>query len=108
MGNPFVVCLTSSNEKPTRKNTVFVKDFTEAIEKLAKEGFDTALVTGGGQTDTAALESGLIKEIYLDIEPHIFGQGIPLFSPSEVDLELKFIEARPIGKSGVQLHYTVN
>lgn len=107
LNEPFVVVLTSSNKKPVRKKTVFVKNFKEALRVLEKQGFQTALVGGGGQADTAALESGLIEEIFIDVEPMVFGRGIPLFAPSNSDLKLKLLETKKIGDSGVQLHYQI-
>ena len=65
------------------------------------------LVGGGGQADTAALESGLLEEIFIDVEPLVFGRGIPLFAPSDSDLKLKFLDTKKVGESGIQLHYQV-
>lgn len=53
------------------------------------------------------LDSGLLDEIYIDVEPLVFGDGIPLFTPSNNDLKLTLLETKKIGASGVQLHYKV-
>jgi dihydrofolate reductase len=107
LGDPYVVVLTSSREKPKRKNTIFVKNFDEAINELTKKNFEIALVAGGSKADNAALESKKLDEIYLDIEPLVLGKGIPLFSPSEFDLNLELLESKKIGNSGIQLRYKV-
>jgi dihydrofolate reductase len=106
LGNPFVVVLTSRHID-NGKNVIAVKSFEEAISVLKDRGFAEALIGGGTQLDTAALESGLIDEIYLDVEPFVIGRGLPLFSPSNTNLELKFIKVSQIGKNSVQLHYKV-
>lgn len=103
LDEPFVVVLTSSKETPLRKKTIHVESFDEAVKVLDDKVFPIALVGGGGQADTAALESGRLEEIYIDIEPHVFGKGIPLFSPSEKNLELKLLDTKTIGKSGFHL-----
>jgi len=107
LDEPFVVVLTSSEEAPARENTVFVKTFEEAVKVLKGRGFSVALVGGGGKADTAALESGMIEELYIDVEPLVFGKGIPLFSPSDKNLSLKLLNTKQIGESGMQLHYQV-
>jgi len=107
LDEPFVVVLTSSEEKPPREKTVYVKTFEDAVKTLRRQGFSSLLVGGGGQTDTAALESGMIEELYVDVEPLVFGEGIPLFSSSETNLKLKLVDTKRIGASGMQLHYQV-
>ncbi len=107
LNEPFLVVLTSSEEKPTHENTVFVKDFQEALNILEQKGFETAFVGGGGKLNSVALESGLLEEIFVDVEPFIFGKGIPLFESTDIDLKLELIETKKIGDSGVQLHYKV-
>lgn len=107
LNEPFVVILTSSKEKPKRKNTVFVENFEEALSVLEKQGFQTVLVGGGGKADTTAIESGKLDELYIDVEPLVFGHGIPLFAPTDANLKLRLLETKRIGNSGVQLHYEV-
>lgn len=107
LGNPTVICLTSSSASPESNNHFFVNNFDAAILKLNELKFDSALVGGGGACDTAALESNKLSEIYLDIEPHIFGKGIPLFRSTTKNLELKLFDTKKIGENGIQLHYKV-
>ena len=77
------------------------------MKVLEDKGFSVTLVGGGGQADTAALESGMVEELYIDVEPLVFGRGIPLFSSSDKNLNLKLLDTTRIGESGVQLHYQV-
>ena len=107
MGNPLMVVLTRSEKVSSKENVVFVSSATKALELIKDKGFEQALVTGGGETNKAFLETGLIDEIYLDIEPRIFGEGIPLFSPSNVELKLKLLETKKISDQTIQLHYKV-
>jgi len=107
MGNPLMVVLTRSEKVSSKENVVFVSSATKALELIKDKGFEQALVTGGGETNKAFLETGLIDEIYLDIEPLIFGEGIPLFSPSNVELKLKLLETKKISDQTIQLHYKV-
>ena len=77
----------------------------EALD-LAK-GFDEVVVAGGGILNTSFLAENLIDEIYLDIEPVIFGAGIPLFNDQKFEKQLELIGEKRIGKDGMQLHYRI-
>jgi dihydrofolate reductase len=107
LGEPFVVVLTKFLEKPTRANTVYVNNFEDALRAVENKGFNTALIGGGGKMDSEALKSGKLDELFIDIEPKVFGQGIPLFSVCDTNLDLKLINFKKIGESGIQLHYQV-
>ena len=45
-----------------------------------------------------------IDEIFLDIEPKIFGKGLPLFAESDINLDLELITIRQTGQNTMQLH----
>src|SRR3989344_2877907 len=44
LNEPFVVIITSSEKKPPRENTVYVKTFMEAVKVLEDKGFSVTLV----------------------------------------------------------------
>jgi dihydrofolate reductase len=79
----------------------------EAIEILKKQGFKTIMVCGGGKLNASFMKEKLIDEIYLDIEPVLFGKGIKLFSEIDFEVKLKLIEIKKLSKNEVQLHYKV-
>lgn len=107
MNNPLVVVLTSDISKADSEKVKYANSAKKAIEILEKYGFKTTLVAGGGKTNTSFLQEKLIDEIYLDVEPMIYGEGIPLFSPSDTELKLELLETRKISKNTIQLHYKV-
>lgn len=106
IGNPFTVVLTSK-KMPVEKNTVFVSSPKEAIQILRDKKFSEVLLAGGGNANGAFMKEGLIDELYLDIEPQIFGKGIPLFGSHTFEARLQLVEAKAISKNVIQLHYTV-
>ena len=53
------------------------------------------------------MEDGLIDEIYLDIEPIIFGKGIKLFADNNFEVKLKLLGIRNLTEDILQLHYKV-
>lgn len=107
LGNPVVIVLTGNSTFKDKKKAKFVKTPKEAIDFLEQKGFETAMVAGGSKVDTAFLKEGLVDEIYLDIEPLIFGKGIPLFIPADFEYRLKLLEVKKLSDQTIQLHYLI-
>ncbi len=53
------------------------------------------------------MEKGLVDEIYLDIEPFVFGSGIKLFADGEWENKLKLLGTKLLSRNTIQLHYKV-
>lgn len=79
----------------------------EILTMLGEKGFDTAFLAGGGILNALFMREKLINEIYLDVEPLIFGKGIPVIAPSEFECELDLLEVKKLNRNTVQLHYRV-
>ncbi|MBI4039504.1 dihydrofolate reductase [Candidatus Daviesbacteria bacterium] len=77
----------------------------EALELL--KDFKKVIVAGGGILNASFLVENLIDEIYLDIEPIIFGDGIPVFQDKNCERRLKLIGQKKITDAVIQLHYEV-
>lgn len=79
----------------------------ESLKTLKERGFETVFLIGGGFLNTAFMEKGLIDEIYLDVEPLVFGRGIPVFREGNFERWLELIEVKKLNTNTVQLHYRV-
>jgi|SRR3989344_487973 len=79
----------------------------EILEMLSKKGFTTAFLAGGGTLNASFMREGLVNELYLDVEPLLFGRGIQVIAPSEFEYELELLEVKNLNKNTVQLHYLV-
>jgi len=106
IGNPFTVVVTSENLE-SRGNFAFVKSPKEALNLLESKGFPESLVAGGSMLNSSFIREGLIDEIFIDIEPKLFGKGITLFAKWDFEKELGFIDSKHISSSTIQLHYKV-
>ena len=97
----------------TSKNIKDELEFTnqspkEIFEDIKRRGFDRVAITGGAEINTLFLKQGLIDEIYLSIEPHIFGSGKQLFADFRADVQLNLLESKVMkNKQTVLLHYQV-
>ena len=79
----------------------------EALNKLGKDGFKSAVLTGGSTLNSSFAKLNLIDEVILNVEPIIIGKGIPVFYPDVFDLKLEMIEMRQSKGKTIQLHYRV-
>lgn len=105
LGNPEVIIVTSEDLEDY-DNFTFVKSPEEALEVLNEKGFKEVVVAGGGQLNSSFMQKGLIDEIFVDLEPKLFGNGIKLFADSEYQKNLKLIKVKKM-KNTIQLNYQV-
>lgn len=103
-----IVVTHQTFENKWGRDVVFTDKKPKEILSMVEEmGFDTALLAGGGMLNASFAQEGLIDEVYLDIEPLLFGKGIRLFGETDFACELELIEAKNLNKNTVQLHYKV-
>ena len=105
LGNPTVIIVSRWLKEQDNHNTTIVASPREALEALEQKGFKEAVVGGGSMLNAGFLKDGLIDEIYLDIEPRIFGKGIRLFSEIDADVKLELLEMKTLSPHIVRLHY---
>lgn len=79
----------------------------EILKILEQKGFTAAFLAGGGQLNSSFAKENLIDELYLDVEPLVFGQGIKVFAEADFEFELELIEVKKLNPHTVQLHYKV-
>lgn len=67
---------------------------------------DEALLVGGSELNAEFFKRELINEIYLTIEPEIFGSGLPLAQMAGLDVQLELINMQQLNPRGtLLLHY---
>ncbi len=107
------VVVTSSPTNYQGEEVPHTLEFTdekpeELIERLEKVGYTHGLLVGGGVLNSAFLSAGLVDDIYLTIEPHMFGVGRPLIEEANLDISLKLLESKKLNDQGtLLLHYQV-
>ena len=102
-----IIVSNNINFKTIADNHSIVKNPQNALTILEKEGFNQALVAGGGTLNASFMAENLVDEIYLDIEPIVFGKGIKLFKKNDFETKLKLIETKKLSDNEIQLHYQV-
>jgi len=96
----------------TSKNIPGSLEFTntqpkELIKELESRGFENIILGGGSTINGLFLKENLIDEIWLTIEPKIFGSGLDLFRGVDVNLDLKLKEVRKLDKNVIQARYKI-
>lgn len=101
--------VVTKNPSPLkRENIEFVSpDKQKIISALEKNSAESVLLIGGSKTNTLMLNSGLVDEVMIDIEPLILGSGINLVDSLNSDIKLELLESKVIGNSLLQLIYKV-
>ncbi len=80
----------------------------EIVADLEKRGYTEAVLTGGAQINALFLKSNLVDEIWLTIEPLIFGVGLDVFRGVQFDLRARLIYVEQLNDTGsVHLRYSL-
>ena len=74
---------------------------------IEEKGFEKAFLAGGGQLNASFMKEGLVDEIYLDVEPLLFGKGIKLFADADFEYKLELLECKKLNANTLQLHYEI-
>ncbi len=73
------------------------------LQKLTKRGYRKMLLLGGSSINYLFLTSHVIDEIWLTIEPHLFGTGKTLFDDELFQFSLKLLHTKKLNKQGTLL-----
>lgn len=91
-----------------RRGTVtFVNPDRVALTELFRQ-YHTVAVLGGGTVYRTMLERSLLDEIYVTVEPLIFGRGKEMFSGCTRTARLRLVSVRRLNYAGtLVLHYRI-
>jgi dihydrofolate reductase len=107
------VVITRSPEKYKNETVVGQLEFSpdrpiELIKKLEQNGYQEILLVGGTTINTLFLQERLVDEIFLTVEPKIFGRGKTFVDNIDLDLKLKLISSKQLNDQGtLLLHYKI-
>jgi dihydrofolate reductase len=78
------------------------------VAGLEARGYPEAVLGGGSQVNALFLQSNLVDEIWLTIEPSIFGLGVDLLHGVQFDLQARLIHMERLNDAGaVHLRYSL-
>ena len=101
------VVFTLLENPPETENVKWVTGEPEKVLlELKKMGYKSAVLGGGTYMNSQFLERKLIDEIWLTIEPKIFGDGLGVFS-GDFNIDLKLLDVEKINENSVVVKYKV-
>ncbi len=75
----------------------------EIVKRLKKNGYKKLLILGGGKVNSSFLKAGLADELYVTMEPIIFGKGKNIFEEGIFENKLQLISIKKMNKRGTLL-----
>lgn len=101
------VVFTLLENPPGMENVKWVGgDPEKVLLELKKTGHKSAVLGGGTYMNSQFLERKLIDEIWITIEPKIFGDGLGVFS-GDFNVNLKLLSVEKINENSVVVKYKV-
>jgi len=90
------------------KQLEFTDESPRTLMKRLEKYHRTAMLVGGTETNSTFLREKLIDELWLTVEPKIFGYGKGLFSEKNLNVGLQLRSMKQLNKNGtLLLKYTV-
>jgi len=78
----------------------FTNETPVQILKRFENDENVVLVVGGSQIASSFLKEQLIDELWLTIEPKIFGTGLNFVTDEKLDIDLKLLSFKQINEQG--------
>ncbi len=102
------IVMTHNPEKYATEQIPDVLEFTdkspqEIVADFERRGYTQALHLGGSQAASVFLKENLINELWLTLEPYIFGEGQPLFEMVGLERKLKLLSTEQLNDQGTLL-----
>jgi dihydrofolate reductase len=101
------VVFSNTLENAEWSNTRLVKGSAQAeIARLKQEPGKDLFIFGSAKLTDSLTRQRLIDEYRIGLNPLVLGGGTPMFKPSDEQIRLKLLEARPMQSGVVLLRYT--
>ncbi len=109
-GRLHVVLTSNTSDKTGVPGVVEYTSATphEIAAGLEARGYIEAILAGGSLVYTLFLKAGFIDELWLTIEPIVFGSGIDLFAGESLDVRARLIYLEKLNEAGsLHLRYSL-
>lgn len=78
----------------------------QLVRQVAAQGYSSLAICGGAQIYDQFLQAGVVDELYLVVEPYLFGQGVSLLT-SQFQTKLQLLDCRLLNPNTICLHYSI-
>lgn len=103
-----VIVMTRKPEEYIDKAVSGQLEFTDMspqqlVAKFRNSGNEVMTVVGGPHVATSFLRESLVDELWLTLEPRLFGRGHNLIADSDIDIRLQLIDIVKANQEGTLL-----
>lgn len=110
---PFRLIITRNPNKFKKKSIPNKLEFTnkspQQIFNQYKDKYKKILLVGGSEINSLFLKSKLVDQIYLTVEPLIFGKGKNLIMESDLNIDCHLLTIKRLNQNGtIVLKYKTN
>lgn len=103
------IVMTSATDKYLNKEVPGQLEFTSEtpsgiVRRFVNEGEEKVLVVGGPRLATSFLKDNLIDELWLTIEPRLFGRGDCIVTEEKLDVSLNLLSSVKINEQGTLIN----
>jgi dihydrofolate reductase len=107
--NHLLVIMTGSPDKYKRLEVPGQLEFTNQSPlvlsaRFREKGHERMLVVGGAHVAVSFLKEQLIDELWLTMEPRIFGQGGNFVTEEKLDINLRLIQSEKVNEAGTLIN----
>jgi dihydrofolate reductase len=95
------------HHSPDAQVTLVKDNAVEVVQELKRGTGKAIWLCGGAQLATTLLTADLIDQIFVKLNPVIFGSGIPLFAPEAKLAPLELTQHKSYGSGHMLLFYRV-
>ncbi|MBV8255551.1 MAG: dihydrofolate reductase family protein [Chitinophaga sp.] len=104
-----LVVMTSHPEKYQSYTVAGQLEFTSAspeeiFHQYEQAGYQQMLVAGGAHVATSFLKAKLIDELWLTVEPKIFGHGSNFVADEPIEVELELLSSEKVNERGTLIN----
>lgn len=78
----------------------------QLLQQLEADGYSEVAICGGTSVYTQFMQAGLVKRLYLTVEPVVFGTGLRLFNDT-LNAELKLEKTHQLSDQTIVQEYVV-
>jgi dihydrofolate reductase len=109
VNNALKIVFSRSLEKTDWKNTRIIKDdIAKKIAEMKNEPGKNLLLIGSASITHVFMQHNLIDEYWINVNPVLLGEGIPLFKNINDRVNLKLVRAKTFDYGVVGLQYQVD
>lgn len=78
----------------------------ELLDRLQSENVNNVAICGGAQIYDQFMREQLVDELYITVEPFVFGAGLSLFQ-NTLETKLRLLDTQQLNSDSIVLHYEV-